>query len=322
MSAEDKYYVEKGVQNLFEAHIQEYLARDLTPLGLGSLKQIGLEYTVDFPDTNKVGRIDILAQSEDEKTFYVIEIKRGIANRDAYDQIKRYMTRIKDLHLDKRVIGVLVASALDEETELLLKSNDIDFCEVSFSVHAKPVSGFIDHKSDASNFESPALAALRVRVASRDSVLNISREPRIQIRYRNGEKVVIKDSDRNVSFDSLKQQKTASIVPQSRKPKVEIRYVNDLKYVNGVLHSDAEPEELKSVLFNKFKPPIEPKPRIYAHPEGSKPFPLVTLAPQYSPLPNSETAWARYCWGCHHKTKKNLVNGRRWCVECRTVCDI
>ena len=84
MSAEDKYYVEKGVQNLFEAHIQKYLAKDLAPLGLGSLKIIGLEHTVDFPDTNSVGRIDILAQSEDEKTFYVIEIKRGIANRDAY----------------------------------------------------------------------------------------------------------------------------------------------------------------------------------------------------------------------------------------------
>ena len=323
MSSENKYYLEKGAHIFYEADIQEFLAKDLTVLGLGALKIIGVEYPIDFPETESVGRIDILAQSEEERTLYVIEIKRGVANREAYEQIKRYITRIKELHLDKRIIGVLVASALDDETEILLKSSNIDFCEVLYSAEINEVSGLTSQVVDTNLLANTEPNPVSVFHTPKEPRIQITpKEPRIQIRYRNGEKVIIKDSDRHVSFDWLGQQRPASITPQLRKPKIEIRYVKDLKYVNGVLYCDEGASELKSVLFNKFNPPIEPEPRAYASPEGRAPSPLVKLDSQYSPLPSSETGWVRYCWGCHSRTKKYLFHGRRWCVECRTICDI
>lgn len=232
MSDDNNNFVEKGALNLLESHIQKYIANDLSALGLGDLELIGLEYPVELQDTK--GRIDILAESKQENTVYVIEAKRGVANIDAYRQIKGYLEPIKRKFADKRVIGILIASTLDDETEILLRSDNIMFCEVDFVVHAKGVNWEICNTS--SETESDGIEII------------ISRQPRIQIRYKNGEKVVVRDSDRTAGLTEFRRVNPT--VPKLRKAKIEIRYVNGQTFVNGILKNE---EVIGTVLGNSVR---------------------------------------------------------------------
>jgi hypothetical protein len=122
---EDNYAADDGV--LLEKHIQESLSNNLHKLGFGALKLIGLEYPVSF------GRIDILAETNDG-SLVVIELKRGIANRNAIGQVQSYMGAILDVFPGKPVTGVIVATEMDEAGLAALKTNkNISFCRYSLS---------------------------------------------------------------------------------------------------------------------------------------------------------------------------------------------
>lgn len=101
-------------QVLLEKDIQHFLAKNLQVLG-PNLTLIGTEHEVPF------GRIDVLAVDPDFN-HTVVEVKRGIANRDAIGQLQSYMGAIKRTFPESRVEGVLVALALDAGADAALEA--------------------------------------------------------------------------------------------------------------------------------------------------------------------------------------------------------
>ena len=70
-----------------ERLVQVFLSQNLPLLGLGKLQLVELEH--QLPD---VGRVDILAKGEGK--LYPIEVKRGIATRDAVGQLQSYVGKL------------------------------------------------------------------------------------------------------------------------------------------------------------------------------------------------------------------------------------
>lgn len=104
-----------------EKLVQEFLGSNLHLLGIGALELVGLEYQVPS------GRIDILAKHA-EGRLIAIEVKRGMATRDAVGQLQSYLG---DLMIDKGTEGVsgcLVALGLDAAAKsALLATPTIEF---------------------------------------------------------------------------------------------------------------------------------------------------------------------------------------------------
>lgn len=112
---------------LYEKEVQAYLAANLELLGNQELTLVQMEYPVKFG--NDAGRIDILAIGKDD-TFFVIEIKRGVAGRGAIGQLQSYMGAISDSNPGKRVRGILVCLSIDEAARAALRmTHSIDHFE-------------------------------------------------------------------------------------------------------------------------------------------------------------------------------------------------
>jgi len=92
-------------ENILEKHVQIFLGKNLHLLELGPVELIGIE------KESSVGRIDILAKHQNG-TLIVVELKRGVATRDAISQLQSYMGAIYQEH-NAPVRGVLVAADLD-----------------------------------------------------------------------------------------------------------------------------------------------------------------------------------------------------------------
>jgi len=102
-----------------EAHLRDFLAANLARIGVGAGKvtlyqgdagRVGVEYPTD------VGPIDILGRSE-QGTFYIFELKLSRGADRAVGQLARYMGWVKrNLAADSEVVGVIVASSVDEKT--------------------------------------------------------------------------------------------------------------------------------------------------------------------------------------------------------------
>lgn len=113
-----------------ERDIQNFLERNPSALG-EPLTIIGKEYPVPF------GRIDLLATDANEN-IVVIELKLGVASRDAIGQLQSYMGSIQSSHPDKFVRGILVAAGLDQGADAALRvARDIDFTAYAISFNFK-----------------------------------------------------------------------------------------------------------------------------------------------------------------------------------------
>jgi ribosomal protein S27AE len=111
-----------------ERLIQVFLSQNLSQLGLGRLELVELEHPLP-----EVGRVDILARASDG-TLYPIEVKRGVATRDAIGQLQSYVGELMSTYPSARVHGVLVAASLDgAATAALIATPTIDFW--SYSAH-------------------------------------------------------------------------------------------------------------------------------------------------------------------------------------------
>ena len=111
-----------------ERLIQVFLSQNLNQLGLGNLELVELEHPLP-----EVGRIDILARASDG-TLYPIEVKRGVATRDAIGQLQSYVGELMSIYPKSRVHGILVAASLDGgATAALIATPTIDFW--SYTAH-------------------------------------------------------------------------------------------------------------------------------------------------------------------------------------------
>lgn len=123
--ANDNAAVNKSVP-LYEAEVRDFLAANLSALNRKNLRLIQTEYPVRFG--TEQGRIDILAQDEGGE-FVVIEVKRGVAGKDAVAQVQSYMGALMDEHPGAKVSGVLVASDIDGPGQSALKVTNVQFFE-------------------------------------------------------------------------------------------------------------------------------------------------------------------------------------------------
>lgn len=154
----DNYATDDGV--LLEKHIQESLSRNLDKLGFGPLTLRGLEYPVSF------GRIDILAETK-EGALVVIEVKRGVANRNAIGQVQSYMGAILDEFPGRPITGVIVATGMDEAGIAALKTNkNVSFCKYllsfEFFANTKEASENLFTKNSLRSTHGPELKPSRL----------------------------------------------------------------------------------------------------------------------------------------------------------------
>lgn len=119
-----------------ERLVQEFLAKNLSVLGIPGLELMGMEYQVPS------GRIDILAKSSDRRLI-AIEVKRGTATRDAVGQLQSYVGDLLAEGVTGFVGGLLVAARLDQGARsALLATPSIEFWsyEVAFTFSRLPIS--------------------------------------------------------------------------------------------------------------------------------------------------------------------------------------
>ena len=113
-------------QTVLERHLQSHLAEHLSYALGEELTLVGVEAPVPF------GRIDILAL-DTCRSLVAIELKIGIASRDAIAQLQSYMGALELENPETFVRGILVAAFLDEKAEAALRiARDIRF--VSYQV--------------------------------------------------------------------------------------------------------------------------------------------------------------------------------------------
>lgn len=122
--------------NLTERLVQEFLSANLNLLGLPGLTLIQTEYQVPS------GRIDILAR-DDDGTLFAIELKKGVATRDAVGQLQSYLGDLLSKEASRRIQGILVASGIDHAAmSALIATPTIEFWSYKtlFSFQRVPIN--------------------------------------------------------------------------------------------------------------------------------------------------------------------------------------
>lgn len=90
-----------------ERALQTFLEGNLSRLGIPSAQLLKSEHQTE------VGRIDLLIESGGG-SLWVVELKAGVAGRDAIGQVISYMGAIRQANPDKQVYGMLVAPDFDK----------------------------------------------------------------------------------------------------------------------------------------------------------------------------------------------------------------
>ena len=140
---------EKAIDRLLEREIRDYVAKNLHLIAPG-LKLVGVEHAVPF------GRIDVLAM-DGNFNYTVIELKRGVATRDAIGQLQSYMGAIQQEVPGSDVAGVLIAKGLDPGAKAALSiCKGIDFVQYAVEfTFAAPNSKQPSKKVDESEWAFP-----------------------------------------------------------------------------------------------------------------------------------------------------------------------
>jgi RecB family endonuclease NucS len=121
--------------NVPERMVQEFLSDNLALLGIPGLTLVQTEYQVPS------GRIDILARSAQGHLF-AIELKKGVATRDAVGQLQSYLGDLLRAEPLRRAFGVLVASDIDPPAmSALVATPTIEFWSYKtlFTFHRVPI---------------------------------------------------------------------------------------------------------------------------------------------------------------------------------------
>ena len=148
LGLEDNEEGEEAVASFrLESQLQDFLASNLEQIPINGMKlklykdpdgKSGKEY-----ETNKVGRIDILAVDENGD-FVVCELKRAETPDKAIGQLSRYMGWVKKtVGNGKNVRGVIIAGIIDDYLKYSIEAiPDISLFEYELSFNIREVKGF------------------------------------------------------------------------------------------------------------------------------------------------------------------------------------
>ena len=122
--------VEDPSEFALESHLEDFLVKNWDNLDIGKLYHI---YQEDGDATGEqyetpVGRIDILAESNDKKTLLVLELKKGRTSDVVVGQTLRYMGYIQEMSPNQNVKGIIIGLNADDKLKYALKKvPDIEF---------------------------------------------------------------------------------------------------------------------------------------------------------------------------------------------------
>ena len=92
-----------------EAHLRDFISKNLTTIGNLTLYENGVEYATD------VGNIDILTKNENDE-FVVIELKLHRGEDAALGQVQRYMGWVKENLTDNGVVhGMIIGKFITKK---------------------------------------------------------------------------------------------------------------------------------------------------------------------------------------------------------------
>lgn len=137
---ENEYSAEYEGRNYPEKALQNFFCKNPSVLAIKNPQNVKSEYQTE------VGRIDILVESG-ESTLWVIELKAGIANRDAIGQITSYIGAIRNKFPKKSVFGLLIAEDFDKSCLAAHKAiSDVELKKYVTNYTVHDVAPMVIHK--------------------------------------------------------------------------------------------------------------------------------------------------------------------------------
>lgn len=133
-----------------EHHLRDYIAKNIEDIDFNgkNLKLFqdqagneGVEYQINN------WRIDILAVSDDDQEFFVIELKLSRGSGQAIGQLMGYMDWIEEnIAGEKKVSGIIVAQSIDERLKHAARmiSSRVDLFKYELKFKLDPVSLTLD----------------------------------------------------------------------------------------------------------------------------------------------------------------------------------
>lgn len=117
--------LEQAQEFVLERYLEDFIATNFARIFEGKLKLYSdpIEKVPAQQYTTDVGRIDLLAQSLEEKEFVVIELKKGMTSDEVVGQTLRYMGWVKSnlCKSDQGVSGIIISKDADHRLEYALK---------------------------------------------------------------------------------------------------------------------------------------------------------------------------------------------------------
>ena len=129
-----------------EHHLRDYIAKNIRDIDFNGKKlklyhdQDGNE-GVEYPIDN--WRIDILAVSNDDREFFVIELKLSRGSGQAIGQLMGYMDWVEEnIAGEKKVSGIIVAQSIDERLKRAARMmcSRVELYEYEMIFRLNPVS--------------------------------------------------------------------------------------------------------------------------------------------------------------------------------------
>ena len=127
-------YLEDFIVNNFDSIFDETIK-----LWYDEEGNIGQQYHLIGDDTKNIGRIDILARNAEEKSYIVIELKKGRSSDKVVGQITKYMGWVQEHLCDEgeTVKGIIICKEKDKKLEYALKAIvniELKFYQIDFKL--------------------------------------------------------------------------------------------------------------------------------------------------------------------------------------------
>lgn len=129
-----------------EKYLEDFIVNNFDSIFDESIKlwydeegNIGQQYHLIADDTKNIGRIDILARNAEEKSYIVIELKKGRSSNKVVGQIMTYIGWVQEHLCDEgeNVKGIIICKEKDKKLEYALKAVNnvkLKFYQIDFKL--------------------------------------------------------------------------------------------------------------------------------------------------------------------------------------------